>query len=90
MARKLSPIAHVAIKHNGVTHFLARPNRHHHVIWFIVQTTDARYVDGHQGFLDADGKFLNRQQALRRAIECGQLKPNAHTCNGMLFSEDVW
>lgn len=86
-------ITHVAIRFRGVTYSLPRPNRHHHVIWDIVEKTGAKTVDSRdedQGFLDSDGNYLTRYQALRVARAAGQLKPDQPIRCGMLFSEDVW
>jgi hypothetical protein len=84
-------ITHVAIKFNGITYCLLAPKRHHHVIRYIVETTGVSHVDNdEQGFMDDQGNFLNRVQALEHALACNQVKdPNDIRC-GMLFSEDVW
>lgn len=54
------------------------------------------YKEIEQGFIDHNGKFLNRKEALQHAIVCGQLCEkiaNAKT-NGkdfpQLISEDLW
>lgn len=70
----MNKLIHVAIIHEGTVYSLPEPNRHHHVIRHIVEKTGARYVDGEQGFLDEDGKFLDRVQAKIRARETGQLQ----------------
>lgn len=49
-------------------------------------------VDTHgddQGFLDANGRYLNRKQALVNAELNGQLK-NGKIIGGILTSEDLW
>lgn len=68
---------------------LPRPNRHHNVIWDIVEKTGVRYVSGKQGFLDSNGCFLNRQEAMIRAKATGQLLRITGP-DDMLFSEDIW
>ena len=73
----LSPITHVALKFNGETHSLPKPNRHHDIIRMIIQNDpDIKFVDAPEedwGFLDADGKYLNRKQALNRATLTNQI-----------------
>lgn len=64
-------ITHVAIRFRGQVYALPAPNRHHHVIRHIVETTGVDSVDTHgddQGFLDESGRYLNRKQALVSAI----------------------
>lgn len=43
-------------------------------------------LDAEQGFLTARGTFAHRQLAHRIAWKCGQIA----TCDGELFSEDLW
>lgn len=88
-------ITHVAIRFDGKTYSLPRPNRHHDVIRLIAEETGAKTVDAHgddQGFLDEQGTYYRRGQALRHALEHNQIKDskvlNLHL--NMLFSEDLW
>ena len=82
-------ITHVAIKYANKVFSLPAPNRHHDVI---------RMIDGIsgpdvQGFLDANGVFLNRKQAFEVATQTGQIKrpDTSGTYQGPeLFSEDLW
>lgn len=94
MSTKRPPITHVAIRFQGKVWSLPAPNRHHHVIRLIIDTDPTvKYVDAHdddQGFLDADGRYLNRRQALYSAQKNNQIKPGTIIRLGMLFSEDVW
>lgn len=86
-------LTHVAIRFRGKTYALPAPNRHHHVIAFIVRETGVDHVDARdedQGFLDESGTYLNRKQALVSADLLGQLKPGTVVRCGQLFSEDVW
>jgi hypothetical protein len=73
---------------------LPRPARHHDVIRAIAEVTGAATVDASgddQGFLDADGRYLRRAEALQSAQANGQLKDGALGPSlGKLFSEDVW
>lgn len=91
---KRPPITHVAIRFQGKVWSLPAPNRHHDVIRLIVETdptvqTVNAYEDD-QGFLDADGLYLNRRQALYNAQVNNQIKPGTTIKAGRLFSEDVW
>lgn len=42
-----------------------------------------------QGFLDADGNYLNRAEGEVRAKATGQIK-NGKIIGGVLTSEDLW
>lgn len=86
-------ITHVAIRFQGVIYSLPAPNRHHHVIRHIVDTTEFKSVDAReedQGFLDESGRYLTRKQALYSAKVNNQIKPGAVIRLNQLFSEDVW
>jgi hypothetical protein len=53
------------------------------------------YKEIAQGFIDHDGDFLNRQDAFKHAIECGQLSATTREykkTNGEieLYSEDLY
>jgi len=41
-----------------------------------------------QGFLDDEGNFLDRKEAMIHARACGQVDKT--TCPNDLFSEDLW
>ena len=84
---KHSPIiTHVAIQYEGNTYSLPKPNRHHHVIRMIgsIEGPDI------QGFLDSNGKFLTREEAVIVALESGQISSDHVIRSGELFSEDIW
>ena len=90
-----APITHVAIRYKGKVWSLPAPNRHHHVIRMIADETGDKYIDcrdanGDQGFLDADGRYLDRKQALVLALCNKQVKDENDIRCGMLFSEDLW
>jgi hypothetical protein len=83
-------ITHVAIRFQGKTWSLPKPNRHHHIIRLIVEELNVPTVDAHgddQGFLDDQGEYLTREQALSHARQAGQVGKTAHD---ELYSEDVW
>lgn len=80
-------ITHVALKDGKKVYALPAPNRHHHVIGMIGGTHGQEV----QGFLDANGTFLNRKQAFVVAQMTGQLNRNPGGYQGPeLFSEDLW
>lgn len=98
-------LTHVAIRQGGVVYSLPAPHRHHHILWILskrrgnegapdvpdehllVETKEAG-MDS-QGFLDSEGKYLNRQDAEVRAKATGQIK-NGRIIGGVLTSEDLW
>lgn len=85
-------ITHVAIRFDGRVWSLPRPNRHHDVIRHIRAVTGAAYVDAYgkdQGFLDEDGTYLDRKQALEVARAAGQLRTDVEV-QDQLYSENVW
>jgi len=86
-------ITHVAIKFNGKIYSLPRPNRHHNVIWKIVEETKIKSVDVYgsdQGFLDSTGNYLTRKEALDIALNSGQIRSDRPIYNNELFSENLW
>lgn len=87
-------ITHVAIRFRGTVYSLAAPNRHHDVIQHIADVTGAETVTSmgeDQGFLDDEGTYWTRRQALEIAVRENQLKDGALGPRlGRLFSEDVW
>ncbi len=88
-------ITHVAIRWDGRVWSLPKPFRHHHIIQTISRLTGATTIDccdsrGDQGFLDASGQYLDRKQALVRALTNDQVLDPNDIRAGMLFSEDVW
>jgi hypothetical protein len=87
------PLTHVAIRFQGKVWSLPRPYRHHHIIRIIhYLDSDVTHVDVHledQGFLDAAGRFLNRNQAEVNAHIHKQIK-GGKIIGGVLTSEDLW
>lgn len=89
----MNEITHVAIRFNGIVYSLPPPNRHHNIIWKIVEETGATHVDSHgddQGFLDSAGNYLTRKEALDNARFNGQLRDDRPIWNDELFSENLW
>lgn len=83
-------ITHVAIIYDGKLYSLPKPNRHHHIIHQIHLETGDMDIFGEQGFLDDQGKFLDRASALIHARECGQLLPERPLWDDWLYSENIW
>lgn len=84
-------ITHVAIRYRGKIYSLPSPNRHHHVIWKIVEETGEDHIGSNeQGFLDELGYFLDREMALRHALANNQVKDESKIRCAQLFSEDLW
>lgn len=80
-------ITHVAFKDGNKIYSLPAPNRHHDVIRMIGGTHGQEV----QGFLDANGTFLNRKIAFVIAQQTGQLNRDPNGYQGPeLFSEDLW
>lgn len=88
-----APITHVAIRYKGRVWSLPRPNRHHNVIRKIADETGDTHIDSRgddQGFLDADGRYLTRRQALVSALCNKQVLDENDIRGGQLYSEDLW
>lgn len=83
-------ITHVAVIHGDVIYAMRQPNRHHNVLHAMY----ALGIRGHEyeGFLDSNGEYLNRLDAMDRAEKTEQLKPRLpKQYNGPdLYSEDLW
>ena len=92
----MKQITHVAIIISGKLYSLPKPLRHGDIYKAKAllegpkQRTEATPLDI-QGFLDEDGVFLNRRDALKRVLEIGQTIVNLSAIRGdKLYSEDVW
>ncbi|MBV6304882.1 hypothetical protein KVP10_08280 [Candidimonas humi] len=82
----MNRITHVAILHNDKAHALPAPHRHHDII----RSMGGIHGPDTQGFLDDQGNFLTREEALQVALDAGQVKDPANIRAGRLFSEDLW
>ena len=80
----------VAIKRNdGRVFSLPKPFRHSHVIMMMVRICDfPKPIIDEQGFITHDGIFLERNEAGKYAIECGQIEKLSWPPD--LYSEDLW
>jgi len=65
--------------------------RHHDVIRKIIQETGVKKVGGQhpQGFVTDTGEFVDREQAAKIALECGQIEKLKYSST-LLFSEDLY
>lgn len=83
--------------------FVPAPGRHHnvlHSLWHQLKEndrgprhvrTDDSYAGEVQGFLTDTGQFLNRKEAFKHVVECGQtLLVHPSRIEGTLYSEDLW
>jgi hypothetical protein len=82
-----SKIIGVAFRcHDGTVVPLLRPARHFNLPPALPD--GVRMTQEGQGFVDASGRFLDRETARSRALETGQCKLPRH--GRLLFSEDLW
>ena len=82
-------IFQAAIKFEDVIYTLKKPNRHEDIIKHMADDLGMKTpITGEQGFLDSNGNFINREDALVLARSTGQLLKEYHP--KYLFSEDVW
>lgn len=87
-------ITHVAVKFDGITYALPKPNRHHHVLRMLFEQLGHGINGPHsEGFLDETGHYMNRRNAFDHATRNGQVLPRTKPgCyqGDELFSEDLW
>ncbi len=83
-------ITQVAIRYQGKVYSLPAPNRHHHILRMIFEETGEPMEENEQGFLDEEGNFLNRIEALAHALAHNQVLDPDNIRAGRLFSEDLW
>lgn len=85
-------ITGVAIIHkNGEVISLPKPNRHNHVISFMVTYLNhPKPVSGEQGFVLSDGSFVDRKKAKIIARKARQIIKARDGGTDELYSEEVW
>lgn len=85
-------ITHVAIIGVGKIYSLPAPGRHHDIIRYMSSAHGfADLGENTQGFLDENGKFLDRFEAYDLACKTGQINRRPGGYDGpQLFSEDLW
>ena len=76
-------IKEAAIRQDGIVY---TGRRHHNIIWDNVGKV--KFHNEEQGFVTDDGKFVDRIEGARIAIECGQIKELQWPPN--LYSEDLY
>jgi hypothetical protein len=83
-------VERAAIKLGDRVFHVPRPGRHHDVIRSMVQRHGVKPpVCGVQGFMLTDHTFVDRMDALRIALDCGQVERHKARSMG-LDSADVW
>lgn len=86
-------IVGVAIIFKGDVYVDDRPNRHHHVICRVSKLHGGINGEHLEGFWTDNGRYLSRKQAMKLAIDNGQLKRSSnplHYQGDELYSEDLW
>ncbi len=80
-------ITAAAIKFLYITCVLPPPARHHHILRAIANVRqDVLIGPDEQGFVTSAGRFVDRSEARRIAVDAGQ----TNTKHSHLFSEDLW
>lgn len=79
-------IACSAIKLNDGRLFLGK--RHSDCIWLASRFTQKRPISGVQGFITTENKFVTRREAMKIAIEAGQVSKEHEGTD--LFSENIY
>ncbi len=91
---KAVKITHVAVKTPTEIWSMPKPNRHHDVLRLMSHHEVHAYGNEIQGFLDENGKFLDRKTAYVLACTTGQIDRSWHPPNSYdgneLYSEDLW
>lgn len=80
-------IKQAAILQDGKIYTVQRPGRHVDVIKKMGLAFKGTAAT-EQGFVAGDGRFVDRIQAGKIAIDCGQIKKLE--CPPKLYSEDLW
>ena len=63
------------------------PGRHDNIIHHLAKSGFKTPIKGTQGFLTSKGRFVDRVEAKRIAVEAGQVKETEFR---QLYSEDLW
>jgi len=79
-----------AILYDGVVYTLPAPARHPDIFSFMADRIPGiTFADGEKGFIDTHMGFLNRADALKRAVLCRQIIGDMPP-GGELYSENLW
>lgn len=82
-------VAAAILGEDGQPYSLPAPNRHGHIIhWMVTKLGHRRPIQGVQGFVLDDGTFVGRKTAARLALSNGQCEKL--TAPPRLYSEDLW
>lgn len=81
-------IVAAALRKYGVIISMPRPARHHN-LFYAMSKLGCEVPDAEQGFLTANGQFVNRRIAMQFATENGQVREGQQH-KPELFSEDLW
>ena len=84
----LESIVAVAILYQNRIYSLPRPNRHHHLIQALRRSGFPINVVKDQGFITSAGRYVDRIEGRKLAIQSGQLETTI--LPRMLLSEDLW
>lgn len=86
------PIVGVAIVslHDDKLHSVLAPVRHHDVIKLMVDLGYPTPIEGTQGFILSDGRFVGREWGRIISTCTGQSKNGTYSSPDKLFSEDLW
>ena len=79
-------IKHAAIKQDGIVYV---GKRHHNVIAIMIECGLPAPIRGVQGFVDNNGVFVDREEALKIAEAAGQIVKK-HPPLYRLLSEDIY
>lgn len=67
-----------------------QPGRHHNIIHALAMLGMTTPIGGDQAFVTSTGRFVDREEAAKIAIEAGQLRREGLIAPPDLYSEDVW
>ena len=84
----METIVGVAINYKGAVYALGPPNRHNHLIRWLVERGNPTPIPGDQGFITSKGRFVDRLVAASIAVENGQI--DNLNWPPKLYSEDLW
>lgn len=69
---------------------MMKPNRHCDILFSLIKEGNSGFYESEQGFIDQQGNFLNRRDALKIALDNEQVKYDNLVAPPELFSEDLW
>ncbi|MGB3042488.1 MAG: hypothetical protein WBB98_04820 [Xanthobacteraceae bacterium] len=83
-------IVAAALRVKGMTISDIPPARHHTLLWAISEIdSELRLGPESQGFTTSMGRFVDRKEALRIALDAKQIDKPKYQPH-QLFSEDLW